>query len=115
MSSLHMITAYTNQDVSMVCFFSGILLMLVGLYVWIKKRPDILPGYKRVENENTAAYARFFGQALMFAGAAVFVLSVPLHDENPDKGTAVMALFLCLVLLAAAMGFYILAVKVRRK
>ncbi|MBR3069222.1 MAG: DUF3784 domain-containing protein [Lachnospiraceae bacterium] len=115
MSAILLTAAPNYQEVSMLCFITGLLLIILGFYVRKTKKPDLLPGYKKLPNENTAGYASLAGLALIFAGAAVFALSIHLGAEHPDAINAMLALFFCVVMLGAAVFIYTRAEKVRRR
>ena len=100
--------------VSMVCFAVAVMMVVFGRFIWKHKRADLIPRYQKIPGENTAAYTRLTGQAMMVGGAGFFFLSIPLHSEEPDKYFALAMLILCLALLGVAFWIYTRAEKARR-
>lgn len=72
-------------------------------------------GYKKKSGENKKLYAKNLGQAVMFFGAGMVILSLPLNEEQPNRLFAPVCLILCFVNIGVAVYFYIRAEKDRFK
>lgn len=100
-----------NREVGMFCFFTSLLLVFVGYGIWKKQRTDWIPNYKQKPGQNTAAYCTLVGKGVILAGIGLFLLSVPISLEQPDKMFAVCCLLACLVFIGTGIGYYIRAEK----
>ena len=115
---MHFVLSQIGTDymrVAMICFFAGVLLILVGWLIWKNNKPEYLVGYKKIEHEDTRIFAKLAGQAHMLGGAGMVLLSFPLNDESPDPVFAVSMLVCSLVLIVMAFIRYRQALKSRRK
>ena len=105
---------FSNFHASMVCFAVALMMVFLGRFIWKHKRADLIPRYEKLPGENTAAYTRLTGQAMMIGGAGFFFFFFPLHSEEPNKYFALAMLILCLALLGLALYIYSRAEKARR-
>ncbi len=105
----------SNASVAMFCFYIGLISIAIGLYVWLRKRPDIFPGYKENEILDPAAYAKLRGQSLVSLGFALFVLSFPINAQETDVVILAASLIFVLFLLLTALYLHLQAGKKRRK
>ena len=115
---MHFVLSQIGADymrVAMICFFAGVLLILVGWLIWKNNKPEYLVGYKKVEHEDTRTFAKLAGQAHMLGGAGMVLLSFPLNEESPNPVFAVSMLVCSLVLIVMAFIRYRQALKSRRK
>ena len=97
---MHFILSQIGADymrVAMICFFAGVLLILVGWLIWKNNKPEYLVGYKKM------------------GGAGMVLLSFPLNEESPNPVFAVSMLVCSLVLIVMAFVRYRQALKSRRK
>lgn len=108
-------TVHLNMRVAMTCFFAGVLLIFVGWIIWKNIKPQYIPGYREVENEDTKTYCRLMGQAHMIGGAGMVLFSLPLNEENPNKVFTIVMCICCFVMLGLAVARYLKAQKLRRK
>ena len=115
---MHFVLSQIGADymrVAMICFFAGVLLILVGWLIWKNNKPEYLVGYKKIEHEDTRTFAKLAGQAHMLGGAGMVLLSFPLNEESPNPVFAVSMLVCSLVLIVMAFVRYRQALKSRRK
>ncbi len=100
-----------SRQTGMFCFFTAIALIATGYGIWKKEKTDWIPGYRHKPGENTSAYCMLTGKGVMLAGTGLFVLSIPLSLERPDKIFALCCLISCLVFTGMGIGCYIRAEK----
>ncbi len=105
----------SDTSVAMFCFHTGLIAIAIGLYVWLRKRPDIFPGYKENEILDPDGYAKLRGQSLMTLGFALFTLSLSINAQ--ESGIIILAASLIFVvfLLMTALYLHLQAGKKRRK
>ncbi len=95
----------------MFCCFTGLFLAWIGYCIWKKEKTDWIPGYKYKIGEDTAAYCTLAGKGVIMMGVGLFILSVPLSLENPDKIFALCSLICCLAFVGMGAGLYLRAEK----
>ncbi len=105
----------SNASVAVFCFYVGLLAIFIGVYVWLAKRPDILPGYKVNDIRDVALYAKLRGQSIMAVGFALLVMSFPINAENPDILILAATLIFVVFLLLTALYLHLQARKLTEK
>ena len=105
----------SNSSVATFCFYIGLIALAIGLYVWLKKKPEIFPGYKENEIRDPAQYAKLRGQSLISLGTALIVLSFTINSEDPDTRILVATLLFTVFLLLTALYLHLQAHRLGRK
>ena len=103
-----------SQEVGMFCFVIGILLIWVGFQIWKKKKADWIPGYKKKPGENTAAYCTMAGKGVILGGIGMFILSVPISQEDPNKYFALTCLICSFAMIGMGFNLYLRAERLYR-
>ncbi len=98
-----------NQEVGMLCFAVGVLLIWAGFQIWKRKKTEWLPGYRKKSGENTAAYCAMAGKGVILGGIGMLILSVPISQAEPDKFFALCCLLCCLVFIGMGVSLYLRA------
>ena len=110
---------HANMRVAMVCFAAGLMMIFIGRLVWKQNKPEYLPGYKKIENEDTKdtkEFSKLAGQAHVLGGIGLLMLSFPLNEERPDGTFATAMLIGCLIMVILGVARYMKAMKlIRRK
>lgn len=106
---------HPNMQVAMFCLGVGVFMIVHGRYMWKHGKPELMMGYKKKPGENKKLYAKNLGRAVMFFGAGMVILSLPLNEEQPNRLFALVCLILCFVNICVAVYSYIRAEKDRFK
>lgn len=100
-----------SREAGMCCCFTSLALIAIGYIIWKKQKTDLIPGYKHKYGEDTKTYCTFVGKGIMLAGIGLFILSVPISLEAPDKFFALCCLICCLIFVGTGLGLYMHAEK----
>ena len=106
---------HPNMQVAMFCLGVGVFMIVIGRLMWKNGKPELMMGYKKKPGENKKLYAKNLGRAVMFFGAGLIILSLPLNEVQPNRLFALACLILCFVNIGAAVYFYYKAEKDRFK
>jgi drug/metabolite transporter (DMT)-like permease len=102
---------HPNMQVAMFCLGVGVFMIVLGRLMWKNGKPELMMGYKKKPGENKKLYAKNLGRAVMFFGAGLIILSLPLNEVQPNRLFALACLILCFVNIGAAVYFYYKAEK----
>lgn len=103
-----------SQEAGMFCFIAAALLIWIGFQIWKRKKAEWIPGYKKKDGENTAAFCALTGKGIMLGGVGMFILSVPISQLEPNKYFALSSLLCCLAFIAMGVRLYVRAEKLYR-
>ena len=104
---------HPNMQVAMFCLGVGVFMIVIGRLMWKNGKPELMMGYKKKRGENKKLYAKNLGRAVMFFGAGLIILSLPLNEVQPNRLFALACLILCFVNIGVAVYFYYRAEKDR--
>lgn len=106
-----MIMTVSNEQTGLYCLAVGLLLIVFGLYVWKKKEPTLILGYKEKPGRNVDFYCEMMGRGTILWGIGLTILSIPLPMEDPDKFLAASCLICCLVFVGIGIWLFVRANK----